>query len=252
MKLCCCLAVCCLTLMTGCASTAITSDDAAAEAWPRISVEMRLLRVEEDFLEEFEVDSTVLVGETRQPPEQAYLVPVDDLTANLLVTATLAQQNSLSRSTPRVTLRPGQAQRIWLAPAITFVHDLGNEHLQVEAGVAFDLLAQLEGPADPEARLRILIVARFLPEGVQRGEELQWVQRRGAQGVAVYPERAVRVQANCAGGTTYLVAFPPPANDADDTRRTFLLFKPLVVNSPEEERALFPGLEGPPKTLGAH
>ena len=115
MKLWCCLAVCCMTLMTGCASTATTRDDAAAEAWPRISVEMRLLKVDEHFLEEFGIDSTVLIGETQQPADDAYLVPLDELTTNLLVTATLAQQNSMSRNTPRMMLLPGQAERIWLA-----------------------------------------------------------------------------------------------------------------------------------------
>lgn len=254
MKLWCCLALCCMTLSTGCASTATTNDDEAAEPWPRISMEMRFILVEEMILEEFGFEFEAMTQGTGQSPEDAFVVSIDDLNTNLLVTASLAQQNSLVLTMPRQTLRPGERGRAWAGQTVSFISDLEPDDGRPDGGgIAFEFTADFIPAAEadaPDSALRIVVLGRALPEGVYREDDLRWAppgRARPALGHAdVYPGPTFRFQAQCADRANLLIALPAPGPDDIDGRRTLLLVRPIVVDSPEAEAALFPGLDEAP------
>lgn len=259
MKLWCCLAVCCAVLLPGCASTAITSEDAVAEPWPRISVEMRFMMVEEVFLEEFGFEFEAMTRGTGQSPEGAFVVPIDNLNTNLLVTASLAQQNSLVLDMPRQTLRPGERIRAWAGQTITFISDLEpDDGLPDGGGIGFEITADIAAAAGEDASasgVRLVLLGRALPEGVYRDDDLRWVSPGDATTapghVHLYPGPTFRVQAECADQMNLLVALPELAPAALDDRRALLLLRPVILHSPEMERTLFPGLHDLPSPLGA-
>jgi len=232
------LCVVCAFVLSGCVSS-------AEETWPKITIEMRVLLVDEHFIEEFGPDTSRDVpGFPDLTPPEAFVRPIDEIDAKLLVTAALASQNCRSLTAPRVTFLPGGRARVFFGRQVSFISDLSPmDESPHTGGFTIDVSADFERPGAQDGPLRLVMHGKEIPRGIDSEDELAWESYGEQARVELYPGVTFRAQAVCDSGTTYLIALPTPVDvDGKGIQRVLVLVRPMVLTSREQEDELYPGL----------
>ena len=244
--------MCCL--LVGCHTTSCAEADDASDSWPLISIELRALLVDPSFLEEFGIDDIDLEANNaatfRSDPQIGFL-PIEEQTGQVLITATLASQNSLSLTGPRVTMPPGEVRQVAMAYHIRFVSsDLEPDDGRPNGGFyAFDVACDLSNQSLEESRVQLVILGRDQPDGFHAENPLAWVESKRSDApdhwIDLYPGRPFRLQALVADRALQLAYMPLSAftGETEDERLLMLLVRATVLTSAEQEQQLFPGLD---------